>query len=609
MCGIVGYIGSKSASEILIDGLERLSYRGYDSVGVAVMDENGTLAVCKTSGKMERLKKRLAEQPLNGCAGIGHTRWATHGEPSERNAHPHMDTSGSIAVVHNGIIENHDVLRTQLEKNGVVFASQTDTEVIAHLIRRLYQTDMIHALLCLRNLLKGSYAIAVLCEQEPDRLFCLKCGSPLVMGYRDGEGFLASDIPALLNHTRDIVLLQDGETGILSRAGMEIYDANGSLCKRDFFHVDWERSGAEKNGFEHYMLKEIYEQPTALQNTYSPRSNLSTTQWLPILNTEAQTFKKATIVACGTAYHAAVMARYAFEALARLPVEAEVASEYRYRQPVMGENELFIAISQSGETADTLAALQKAKASGGKVMAICNVVGSSIVREVGENNALYTYAGPEIAVASTKAYVTQVELLIMIAAALGALRGTISSCRMQELFTALQELPEKARKTLKLETHVRQIVRRLKNCDHVFFIGRGMDYALSMEAALKLKEVSYLFSEAYAAGELKHGPIALLQPKRLVIASITQPQMLDKMLANLEEVRSRGAEVLAVCPEKLMQRVKLHTDELIVVPDTEDILAPLLAVIPLQLFAYYMALERGCDVDQPRNLAKSVTVE
>jgi glucosamine--fructose-6-phosphate aminotransferase (isomerizing) len=303
------------------------------------------------------------------------------------------------------------------------------------------------------------------------------------------------------------------------------------------------------------------------------------------------------------------MAKYAFETLARLPVEAEVASEYRYRQPVMGENELFIAISQSGETADTLAALQKAKASGGKVMAISNVTGSSIVREVGENNALYTYAGPEIAVASTKAYVTQVELLIMIAAALGTLRGTISSCRMQELFTALHDLPEKARKTLKLETHVRQIVRRLKNCDHVFFIGRGMDYALSMEAALKLKEVSYLFSEAYAAGELKHGPIALLQPKRLVIASITQPQMLDKMLANLEEVRARGAEVLAVCPEKMMQRVKLHADELIVIPDTEDILAPLLAMIPLQLFAYYMALERGCDVDQPRNLAKSVTVE
>ena len=609
MCGIVGYIGGRPATEILIDGLERLSYRGYDSAGIAVMEENGQMAIRKTSGKLERLKERLEAQPVNGFAGIGHTRWATHGEPTEQNAHPHTDAQGGIAVVHNGIIENHDLLRNQLEASGVTFVSQTDTEVIAHLLSQLYRTDMIRALLCLQKMLKGSYAIAVLCDHEPDRLFCVRCGSPLVMGYRDGEGFIASDIPALLGHTHDVVILEDHETGVLTRNGMEIFDAKGHSCQRTFFHVNWDQTGAEKSGFDHYMLKEIHEQPSALQSTFAPRSNLSSPEWLPFDKQEAQTLKKATIVACGTAYHAGVMAKYALETLARLPAEVEVASEYRYRQPVARENELFIAISQSGETADTLAALQKAKESGSKVMAICNAPGSSIVREAGENNTLYTYAGPEIAVASTKAYLTQTELLLMMAAALGSQRGTLPAKRAQALCSAFQSLPDKARQTLKLESRVRQMAARWKNCDHVFFIGRGMDYALSMEAALKLKEVSYLFSEAYAAGELKHGPIALLQPGRLVVASITQPHVLEKTLANLEEVRARGAEVLAVCPEKLAQRVNGHADELIVIPDTEDELAPLLAMIPLQLFAYAMAVERGCDVDQPRNLAKSVTVE
>lgn len=609
MCGIVGYIGGKPAAEILMDGLERLSYRGYDSAGIAVMEKSGGLTIRKTSGKLEQLKKRLERQPVSGFAGIGHTRWATHGEPSERNAHPHTDANGGIAVVHNGIIENHDMLRTQLEASGVRFVSQTDTEVIAHLLSQLYRTDMIRALLSLQKMLKGSYAIAVICDREPGRLFCVRCGSPLVMGYQDGEGYIASDIPALLSHTHEVAILEEHETGVLTREGMEIYDAKGHLCQRERFHVQWEQTDAEKGGFAHFMLKEIHEQPSALQSTFAPRSNLFSPEWLPFCPMEAQMFQKATIVACGTAYHAGVMAKYALETLARLPAEVEVASEYRYRHPAPVGNELLIAVSQSGETADTLSALQKAKAAGNRVMAVCNVVGSSIVREAGEKNTLFTYAGPEIAVASTKAYTTQTELLIMLAAGLGSLRGALPVNSAKALGCALQILPEKAQQALKLEGSVRRLAARMKECGHVFFIGRGMDYALSMEAALKLKEVSYVFSEAYAAGELKHGPIALLQPGRMVIAIITQPHVLDKMLANLEEVRARGAEVLTICPEKLAERVQLHTDELLVIPDTDDLLAPLLAAIPLQLFAYYMAVERGCDVDQPRNLAKSVTVE
>jgi len=609
MCGIVGYIGRRQAAEILTDGLERLSYRGYDSAGIAVMNDGGRLEISKTSGKLARLKERLKEQPVHGCAGLGHTRWATHGEPSDRNAHPQTDAQKSVAVVHNGIIENHDLLRKQLEAQGISFVSETDTEVIAHLFHQLYGGNALETLRSLQTVLQGSYAIAVMCEQEPGSVFCMKCGSPLVMGFCHGEGFLASDIPALLSHTRDVMILQDGESGVLSRDGISVYDKEGQLCVQEMFHVDWDQASAEKGGYDHFMLKEIHEQPAALRHTFAPRRNLLQPDWLPLDRTTAQKLKKGTIAACGTACHAGMLARYALENLARLPAEVEAASEYRYRQLAPQENELFIAISQSGETADTLAALREARKRASSVLAVCNAAGSSIVRETGEKNTLYTYAGPEIAVASTKAYLTQTELLIMMAAALGSLRGTVSEKRLRELGSALHTLPEKAQETLLLENSVRQIARRLANCQHVFFIGRGMDYALSMEAALKLKEVSYLFSEAYAAGELKHGPIALLQPGRLVVASITQPHVMDKMLANLQEVRARGAETLAVCPEKMAPRVRQHVDELLVIPDTDDLLAPLLAAIPLQLFAYCMAVERGCDVDQPRNLAKSVTVE
>lgn len=609
MCGIVSYIGHGKAQKILLDGLERLSYRGYDSAGIAVMGENGKLSVRKTTGKINQLKKLVEETPLTGCAGIGHTRWATHGEPSERNAHPHMNSSGTIAVVHNGVIENAEELRKQLKEQGTRFVSQTDTEVLVHLLDQLYRDDMLRALTELKKVLKGSYAVAVICEQEPERIYCVKSGSPLVVGSRSGECFAASDIPALLPYVWDVIVLEDGQTGVLTANDVQIYDQNGQLCSKQLLHVDWDQKSAEKGGYDHYMLKEIHEQPSALRNTVASRSDPKDFEWLPITPNEACKIQKITIAACGTAYHAGVMAKYALETLARIPAEAALASEYSMHTPVSQENEWFIAVSQSGETADTLAALRKAKENGLKVLAICNTVGSTMTREAGETNTLYTYAGPEIAVASTKAYVTQTELMIMLAAALGAMRGTLTSEQMEALYDALKKLPDQMREVLKTEKQMRAIAAEMQNSDHVFFIGRGMDYALAMEASLKLKEISYLYSEAYAAGELKHGPIALLHNGSLVVAIITQPHVLDKMIVNLQEIRARGAVVVAVCVSKLARRVELYADEMVVIPDSQACLAPLLAAVPLQLFAYCMAVNRGCDVDQPRNLAKSVTVE
>ena len=607
MCGIVGYIGSKQASLVLVEGLERLSYRGYDSAGVAVIGPEGRINVRKAKGRLENLKNLLDQSPVEGVIGIGHTRWATHGEPSDLNAHPHTDVKGGIAVVHNGIIENHESLRRYLESTGARFVSQTDTEVIAHLLNHLYEGDMRRALIRAMGMLEGSYALGVICDQEPDVLYCARNDSPLVIGARDGEGFIASDIPALLSHTRDVIFLQDREIGVLDRRGVSVYDAYGKTRQHAVFHVDWDLSSAEKGGYAHYMLKEIHEQPTALQSTFTPRA--AGYDWLPITREEARALRKISIVACGTAYHAGMVGKYAIERLARVPVEAEIASEYRYRDPIVGENELFIAVSQSGETADTLAALREAKRRGARVMAVCNVVGSTITREVGEENTLYTYAGPEIAVASTKAYITQAELMVMLAVALADLRGQITPERATQLRGELSALPRKAEQALGVEEQLQRLTSMLSQKRHVFFVGRGLDYALCMEAALKLKEVSYIFSEAYAAGELKHGPIALLKEGRLVVAAITQPALLEKTMSNLREVAARGAQVVAVCRESLAVKVCGQVDEVITVPDADDLLAPLLAVIPLQLFAYCMAVARGCDVDKPRNLAKSVTVE
>lgn len=609
MCGIVGYIGSKNASPILMEGLERLSYRGYDSAGVAVIGPDGKIGVRKAKGRLENLAGLLKESPVSGTIGIGHTRWATHGEPSNLNAHPHTDVKGGIAVVHNGIIENHAALRRHLEQTGAKFVSQTDTEVIAHLLNWLYDGDMKRTLIRAMGMLEGSYALGILCDHEPGDLYCARNDSPLVVGARDGEGFIASDIPALLSHTRDVIFLQDKEIAVLNRQGISVFDAYGNHCHHPVFHVDWDLTSAEKGGYAHYMLKEIHEQPEAARKTAAPRLDVPEENWLPIRPEEAKRLKKITIVACGTAYHAGIYGKYAIEKLARIPVEAAIASEYRYRDPIIGEDELFIAVSQSGETADTLAALREAKRRGAHVIALCNVVGSTIAREAGEENTLYTYAGPEIAVASTKAYTTQAELLFLIGMALGKMRGHLTAEQAEALAAEVRALPEKMETALKTEPQLQRIASTASQKKHVFFVGRGMDYALSMEAALKLKEVSYIFSEAYAAGELKHGPIALLQEGRLVVATITQPQLIDKAMSNLKEVKARGARILAICRESLREKVEPEVDELILIPDADELLCPLLAAIPLQLFAYCMAVQRGCDVDKPRNLAKSVTVE
>lgn len=609
MCGIVGYIGSKNASPILMEGLERLSYRGYDSAGVAVIGPDGKIGVRKAKGRLENLAGLLKESPVSGTIGIGHTRWATHGEPSDLNAHPHTDVKGGIAVVHNGIIENHAALRRHLEQTGAKFVSQTDTEVIAHLLNWLYDGDMKRTLIRAMGMLEGSYALGILCDHEPGDLYCARNDSPLVVGARDGEGFIASDIPALLSHTRDVIFLQDKEIAVLNRQGISVFDAYGNHCHHPVFHVDWDLTSAEKGGYAHYMLKEIHEQPEAARKTAAPRLDVPEENWLPIRPEEAKRLKKITIVACGTAYHAGIYGQYAIEKLARIPVEAAIASEYRYRDPIIGEDELFIAVSQSGETADTLAALREAKRQGAHVIALCNVVGSTIAREAGEENTLYTYAGPEIAVASTKAYTTQAELLFLIGMALGKMRGHLTAEQAEALAAEVRTLPEKMETALKTEPQLQRIASTASQKKHVFFVGRGMDYALSMEAALKLKEVSYIFSEAYAAGELKHGPIALLQEGRLVVATITQPQLIDKAMSNLKEVKARGARILAICRENLREKVEPEVDELILIPDADELLCPLLAAIPLQLFAYCMAVQRGCDVDKPRNLAKSVTVE
>lgn len=611
MCGIVGYIGKQQAAPILMDGLDKLSYRGYDSAGIAVMDGNSAIHVRKAKGKLENLTALVHAAPVAGVAGIGHTRWATHGEPSDLNAHPHTDVQGGIAVVHNGIIENHESLRRYLTAQGAVFVSQTDTEVIAHLLKHLYHGDMMQTLLKALPMLEGSYALGVLCDEEPGVLYCARNDSPLVLGEREGESFLASDIPALLSYTRDVIFLEDKEIARLDESGISIFDGYGNVSHHEFFHVDWDVNSAEKGGYAHYMLKEIHEEPEAVQRTFSPRQSkvAGVYEWLPMSREEVNRLRKISIVACGTAYHAGMVGKYAIEKLARLPVEVDIASEYRYRDPLTGEDELFIAISQSGETADTLAALREAKRRGARVLAVCNVLGSTIAREVGDAHTLYTYAGPEIAVASTKAYSTQVEMMIMLAIALGDLRGTLGRQQADQLLRELAALPDKMETVLQTEAQMQRFASTASQKKHVFFVGRGLDFALSMEAALKLKEVSYILSEAYAAGELKHGPIALLKPGRLVVATITQSTLLEKTLSNLREVTARGAMVLAICKESLAEKVQDSVAEIILIPDTDDLLAPLLATIPLQLFAYCMAVARGCDVDKPRNLAKSVTVE
>lgn len=612
MCGIVGYVGHRQAQSILLDGLSRLEYRGYDSAGIAIMG-NGEISLCKTKGRLKNLMARAADAPLAGCIGIGHTRWATHGEPSDINAHPHTDMKSGIAIVHNGIIENHDELRAMLREKGCVFVSETDTEVIAHLISTVYdEGDMIRTLQTVQAMLEGSYALGVLNVNEPGTLYCMRKDSPLVVGLGEGEQFLASDIPALISHTREIELLDDKEIAVLRGSAATVYDSFGNIRPLHPIHVNWDVEAAEKGGYAHFMLKEIHEEPDSLKKTFSAHVDVEKMQLradaFPITADEAKRLTGLTIVACGTAYHAGVVGKYVIEKLARIPVTVDVASEFRYRAPIMGEGDLFMAISQSGETADTLAAMREASRLGAKVMALTNVVGSSISREAGRN-VMYTYAGPEIAVASTKAYITQVEVMLMIAVDLAVKRGRMTADEAKAFLREMADIPDRAAQLMACESAVQRFASQYYDRRHVFYIGRGIDNALAMEASLKLKEVSYIMSEAYAAGELKHGTIALIEEGTLVCALLTQANLADKTLSNVREVRSRGAKALIICPEKLAEKAAREADEMWVFPDCRSELTPLLAIIPVQLLAYYMAISRGCDVDKPRNLAKSVTVE
>jgi glucosamine--fructose-6-phosphate aminotransferase (isomerizing) len=608
MCGIVGFIGKKEASPILIEGLSKLEYRGYDSAGVAVIDD-GKLVVTKCKGRLANLERKLKDAPVQGTLGIGHTRWATHGEPSDINSHPHCNQKGTISVVHNGIIENYIQLREKLISNGYEFYSETDTEVIPNLIDYYYKGDLVEAVMKAVSRMEGSYAIGVICSDEPDKLVAVRKDSPLIVGVGKGEYFIASDIPAILNHTRDVYLLNDKEFVVLTRKGVSILNQDNETIKKEIFHVTWNADAAEKGGYEHFMLKEIHEQPKAIRDTMASRvapGKPITLDKITLTKEQIENIDKIYIVACGTAYHAGVVGKYVIEKLARIPVEVDIASEFRYRNPIINNRTLTIVISQSGETADTLAALREAKSHGSRVIAITNVVGSSVSREAGD--VLYTWAGPEIAVASTKAYVTQLISMYIIALFFAENKGTLSNDQIEAIKAEMLNLPEKAKKVLEHKEVIQKFASKTYMHKDMFFLGRGLDYAVAMEGSLKLKEISYIHSEAYAAGELKHGPIALIEKGTIVIALATQKDLFDKMVSNIKEVKTRGANVLAFAEEGNTD-IEKTADSALYLPETNPILVPVLSVIPLQLLAYYMAIQKGCDVDKPRNLAKSVTVE
>ncbi|ABR50373.1 glucosamine--fructose-6-phosphate aminotransferase, isomerizing [Alkaliphilus metalliredigens QYMF] len=608
MCGIVGYIGKQEAAAILVDGLEKLEYRGYDSAGVAIYDNN-KLDVRKYKGRLSILEEHLKNVPIKGSLGIGHTRWATHGEPNDVNSHPHVNGSGDIAVVHNGIIENYMKLKEWLIEEGKEFKSETDTEVIAHLVDYYYEGDIVKAVQEAVKRMEGAYAIGVISRKHPDRLVAVRKDSPLVVGIGKGENFIASDIPAILKYTKEVYFLNDGEMAIIDENNIEILDELGRKVEREIFEVTWDVEAAEKGGYPHFMLKEIYEQPKALKDTLSPRINENNEIILDdikLTKEDLEKINKVVIVACGTAYHAGLVGRYAIEKFARIPVEVDVASEFRYRDPFVDDKTLFIAVSQSGETADTLAALREAKEKGARIMAVTNVVGSRISREA--DDVFYTWAGPEIAVASTKAYTTQLMAMYLIALNMGIKKGTVTKEKYDEVLTELKALPEKVETLLENIENIQKLADQQFHNENVFYIGRGIDDHVGREGSLKLKEISYIHSEAIAAGELKHGTIALIEEGTLVVALATHDYLYDKMLSNMKEVKARGAYVIGVAQEG-NQEIEKSADAVIYIPNTMDELSPILSVIPLQLFAYYIAVARGADVDKPKNLAKSVTVE
>ena len=614
MCGIVGYVGNKMASQVLINALKKLEYRGYDSAGIAIL-EGEDILVRKCKGALKFLEEKIAGEVIKGSVGIGHTRWATHGEPSDTNSHPHTNMDGTISIVHNGIIENYAELKAKLQAQGVVFKSQTDTEVVVHLLDQKYKStgDIFKAVIETLHILEGSYAIGVICKDYPDRIICARKESPLVVGLGKGENFIASDVPALLEHTRDVYYLGERELAVLYTDHVDLFNFEGEKIIKEPSHVEWDIDAAEKGGYEHFMIKEIHEQPKGLTDTMRPRivkdgSGKPTDVYFEE-NKMDDAWKNASrvvITACGTAYHAGVVAKYAFEKIARMKVDVDVASEFRYRDPILDKDDIFIVISQSGETADTLSALRLAKKEGLKVVAITNCVGSTVSREA--DDVIYTLAGPEIAVASTKAYTTQVLCLLLLAIKAGKLRGTLSEEDVSRLLSELEEIPGKIEEILKEQEVIQKFASMQFNKEKVFFIGRQFDSATALESALKLKEVSYMHSEAFAAGELKHGPIALIDNKTLVVAIASEPKLYEKIGSNMVEVKSRGATVLVITPDN-SGAFEGKADEVFKIPESNSTFASLLTIIPAQLLAYYCAIQKGFDPDKPRNLAKSVTVE
>jgi glucosamine--fructose-6-phosphate aminotransferase (isomerizing) len=610
MCGIVGYIGDENATDIIIDGLKKLEYRGYDSSGIALVTKDHELKVRKKKGRIANLEELISNEDCYANLGIGHTRWATHGAPSDINAHPHTDMSGRIAVVHNGIIENYTALKKWLkEEHGVKFVSETDTEVIAQLIGVFYDGDLEKAVEKAAAKMQGAYGIGVICRDEPDKMIAVRKDSPLIVGLGQGCNFIASDIPALLKYVRQIYLIENNETVILTANEVKIYNADRQEVHRDVFNVTWDADAAEKEGYDHFMLKEIHEQPKGIHDTLVRRMDENgeiVLDGITLTKEEIENFNKIYIVACGTAYHAGLIGKYAIEKLAGISVEVDVASEFRYRDPFIDDRTLFIAISQSGETLDTLAALREAKSKGARVLSVVNVVGSSVARE--SDDVFYTWAGPEIAVASTKAYTTQLVCMYLIGLYMGRKKGILSDDVYRKYTEEMLAIPDKLTALLKQEKNIEELAKKLYKCDNVFFIGRGNDSAVSYEGSLKLKEISYINSFAIAAGELKHGTIALIEQGTLVIALATQDRLFDKMLSNIQEVKARGAYVIGIAKENNTE-IEKQAESVIYIPECMDELTPLLSIVPLQILAYYIAKLRGCDIDKPKNLAKSVTVE
>ena len=610
MCGIVGYIGFNQASDFLLDGMAKLEYRGYDSAGIAVIGAENAIKIQKKVGRLANLEAIVKADPNEGTVGIGHTRWATHGRPSDMNAHPHSSEDGKFAVVHNGIIENYMPLKEELIEKGYHFKSETDTEVVAHLLEDMYDGDFVSTVRRMLDRVDGAYALEIICADEPDKIICTKKENPLVIGLGKGENFVASDIPAIINYTRDTYILNDGELAIVTRDNVSVFDRAGHAIDKEVFHVSWNAEAAEKGGYEHFMLKEIHDQPKAVRDTFGTHiSEDGKTVIFDELNWTADdvaAFNKILIVACGTAYHAGLVTKQYIENLARIPVSVEIASEYRYSNPLTDEKTLCIVISQSGETSDTLAALKEAKRLGAKSLAITNVVGSSISREA--DNTVYTWAGPEISVASTKAYTTQLVAGLLFAVYLGQLNGKMDPALGGEILCGVKSLPTLIHEIFEVDEDMKAFAKHYGFKSDAFFLGRAIDYAVAMEGALKLKEISYIHAEAYAGGELKHGTLALIEEGVPVIALATQEDVYDKMISNIREVKAREAVVIGI-GMKGDEELSKHVDHTIYVPRANKFIAPILAVVPLQLLAYYAAITRGADVDKPRNLAKSVTVE